>query len=200
MTPFLKQVAEHFYSVGNISDRCFIFPNRRSMTFFRKYLSETVAGSASALPLVAPQMLTINDFFFKVSGQAPADKVRLLLYLYQCYRKLNPKAEALDEFVFWGDVILGDFNDVDKYLVDPKQLFANVADLKQIQADYSFLTEVQRNAIDAFVSHFSDRSGKLTVCIACKSNKHSKQKAYYRYNSRCDYYSLEAFAYTHCCK
>ena len=163
MTPFLKQVAEHFYSLGDISDRCFIFPNRRSMTFFRKYLSEAVAACPDAAPLISPQMLTINDFFFKVSGQAPADRVRLLLYLYQCYRKLNPKAEALDEFVFWGDVILGDFNDVDKYLVDPKQLFANVADLKQIQADYSFLTEVQRNAIDAFVSHFSDRSGKLTV-------------------------------------
>ena len=163
MTPFLKQVAEHFYSLGNISDRCFIFPNRRSMAFFRKYLSETVAASPDAVPFISPQMLTINDFFFKISGQAPADRVRLLLYLYQCYRKLNPKAEALDEFVFWGDVILGDFNDVDKYLVDPKQLFANVADLKQIQADYSFLTEVQRNAIDAFISHFSDMSGKLTV-------------------------------------
>lgn len=163
MTPFLKQVAEHFYSLGNISDRCFIFPNRRSMAFFRKYLSETVAASPDAVPFISPQMLTINDFFFKISGQAPADRVRLLLYLYQCYRKLNPKAEALDEFVFWGDVILGDFNDVDKYLVDPKQLFANVADLKQIQADYSFLTEVQRSAIDAFISHFSDMSGKLTV-------------------------------------
>lgn len=163
MTPFLKQVARHFYSLNGISGRCFVFPNRRSMVFFRKYLSEAVAQDPAAVPFIAPQMLTINDFFFKVCGAASADKVRLLLYLYQCYRELNPKAEPLDEFVFWGDVILGDFNDVDKYLVDAKQIFANIADFKNIQDDYSYLTEGQRKAIEGFISHFSDRSGKLTV-------------------------------------
>ena len=53
-----------------------------------------------------------------------ADRVAQLLELYECYKGLNPKAESLDEFIFWGDVILGDFNDVDKYYVDPGQLFA----------------------------------------------------------------------------
>ena len=133
------------------------------MVFFRKHLAEALAAETGAVPLVMPRMLTINDFFYEVSGAAPADKVRLLLYLYRCYAELNKKAEPLDEFVFWGDVILGDFNDVDKYLADPKQLFANVADLKQLQDDYSYLTDVQRKAIEGFVSHFSDLSGKLTV-------------------------------------
>ena len=87
----------------------------------------------------------------------------LLLELYDCYKELNPKAETLDEFVFWGDVILGDFNDVDKYLVDPKQLFANVADYKNLQDTFSYLTETQRKAIEGFVSHFNDHSGRLTV-------------------------------------
>ena len=163
MVPFLKQVARYYYDSGKISSRCFIFPNRRSMVFFRKHLAETLSASDGAAPLVMPRMLTINDFFYEVSGAAPADKVRLLLYLYRCYAELNTKAEPLDEFVFWGDVILGDFNDVDKYLADPKQLFANVADLKQLQDDYSYLTEAQRKAIEGFVSHFSDMSGKLTV-------------------------------------
>ena len=165
MTPFLKQVAQYHYGSGKVEDRCFIFPNRRSMAFFRKYLAEAVVASGTDVPLKMPQMLTINDFFYKVSAVAPADKVRLLLCLYKCYRKLNPKAESLDEFVFWGDVLLGDFNDVDKYLANPKQLFANVADLKQIQDDYSYLTDNQRDAIDSFVSHFSNQSGKLTVAI-----------------------------------
>ena len=163
MVPFLKQVARYYYDSGKISSRCFIFPNRRSMVFFRKHLAETLAAADGAAPLVMPRMLTINDFFYEVSGAAPADKVRLLLYLYRCYAELNKKAEPLDEFVFWGDVILGDFNDVDKYLADPKQLFANVADLKHLQDDYSYLTEAQRKAIEGFVSHFSDMSGKLTV-------------------------------------
>ena len=163
MIPFLKQVARYYYQSGRIDGRCFIFPNRRSMAFFRKYLSEAVKEDKSAGPLLVPPMLTVNDFFYKVNGASPADKVRLLIFLYRCYSKLNPKAESLDEFVFWGDVILGDFNDVDKYLVDPKQLFANVADLKKLQDDYSYLTDTQRKAIEGFVSHFSDLSGKLTV-------------------------------------
>ena len=55
------------------------------------------------------------------------------------------------------------FNDMDKYLADPARLFANIADLKQIQDSYSYLSERQRKAIEAFVSHFSDRGGRLTV-------------------------------------
>ena len=163
MVPFLKQVAQYYYESGKAGDRCFIFPNRRSMVFFRKHLAQAVKEDACHVPLAVPRMMTINDFFYEVSGAAPADKVRLLLYLYRCYAELNKKAEPLDEFVFWGDVILGDFNDVDKYLADPKQLFANVADLKRLQDDYSYLTEAQRKAIEGFVSHFSDLSGKLTV-------------------------------------
>lgn len=159
MTPFLKQVADHYYDIGGIEGRCFIFPNRRSMVFFRKHLCDAVKDA----PLLAPQMLTINDFFAKAAGLQPCDRVRLLLELYECYRKLNPKAESLDEFVFWGDVILGDFNDVDKYLVDPKQLFANVADYKALQDTFEYLTETQREAIKGFLSHFNDQSGKLTV-------------------------------------
>ena len=153
MTPFLKQVADHYYRKG-IEGRCFVFPNRRSIAFFRKYLSEAIAADPLARPLILPQMFTINDLFFKVSGACPLDRVRLLLELYECYAALNPKAESLDEFIFWGDVILGDFNDVDKYLVDPEQLFTNVADLKRIQDSFSYLTDTQRDAIERFVKHF----------------------------------------------
>ena len=159
MTPFLKQVADHYYNAGKIEEKCFVFPNRRSMVWFRKHLCLAVKD----VPLLAPQMLTINDFFSKASGVPTSDRVRLLLELYESYKDLNPKAESLDEFIFWGDVILADFNDVDKYLVDPKQLFANVADFKALQDTFEYLTETQREAIKGFLSHFNDQSGKLTV-------------------------------------
>ena len=145
---------------GGISDLCFIFPNRRSQVFFTKYLGEAVKEDGT--PIVAPKMLTINDFFFRISGNKPADRVNLLLDLYECYKNLNPKHETLDEFIFWGDVILGDFDDVDKFLVDPVRLFANVTEFKEIQDSYSYLTENQRRAIESFISHFSSE-GRLTV-------------------------------------
>ena len=163
MVPFLKQVADHYFAQGNISDYCFVFPNRRSMVFFRKWLSAAVAASSSDSPLLEPQMKTVDDLFHDLSGYNATDKVCLLLELYDCYKKLNPKAEELDEFIFWGDVILADFNDVDKYKADPAQVFTNVMDLKAIQDDFTHLSDRQRSAIESFISHFSDRTGKLTV-------------------------------------
>lgn len=162
MEPFLKQVADHYYSKGGIEQMCFVFPNRRSMVFFRKYLSEAVRMDGS-VPLIEPGMITVNDFFFKTSGLVQADRVAQLLVLYDAYKELNPKAETLDEFIFWGDVILGDFNDVDKYFVEPGQLFANVSDFKALQDTFSYLTDTQRKAIEGFISHFNDHSGRLTV-------------------------------------
>ena len=164
MIPFLKQVADHYYNIGEADKCCFIFPNRRSLVFFTRHLCQAVKDSdVLSRPIVAPEMLTINDFFHKVGVMHSVDRVRLLIELYDCYKECNPKAETLDEFIFWGDVILSDFNDVDKYLVDPKQLFANISDLKKIQDTYTYLTDTQRKAIEAFVSHFSDLSGRLTV-------------------------------------
>ena len=158
MKPFLKQVADHYYDKGGISDRCFIFPNRRSMIFFKKYLREAIASDADASPLLAPQMYTVNDFFARTSGLKVADRITLLLELYDCYTALNPKAESLDDFIFWGDVILGDFDDVDKYLADPKQLFTNIADYKQIQDTFQYLSETQKKALTSFVGHFGGGS------------------------------------------
>ena len=161
MVPFLKQTADHYYGIGGIEDRCFIFPNRRSMVFFKKYLTEAVASSSDR-PMLMPKLMTVNEFFSNVSPVHVADRVTLLVTLYDCYVKLNPKAESLDEFIFWGDIILGDFNDVDKYLADPKQLFANVADFKNIQDTFEYLTENQRKAISSFVGHFTEKVAKKT--------------------------------------
>lgn len=159
MIPFLKQVAGHYYSSGDIEESCFIFPNRRSMVFFKKHLSNAVASSGGRAVLM-PRLMTVNEFFSGVSDVKVADRVTLLVILYDCYRKLNPHAESLDEFIFWGDIILGDFNDVDKYLADPRQLFTNVADYKNIQDSYEYLTPNQKKAIEAFVKHFTDKAAR----------------------------------------
>lgn len=160
MTPFLKQVADHYMAEGGISRRCFVFPNRRSQVFFMKYLGELV--KEKGVPVVAPESLAIDDFFNRLSKVHASDRVDLLLELYRSYSELNRKAEPLDEFVFWGDVILADFDDVDKYLVDAAGLFANVSDFKAIQDSYSYLTPVQAKAVENFISHFRNE-GRLTV-------------------------------------
>ena len=152
MTPFLYQVARHYLQEG-ISDKCLIFPNRRSMVFFSKHL-RTLVAERGAGPLIEPQMLTVADFFARLYSRPVTDKVSLLLELYDVYKGLYPNAEPLDDFVFWGDVILADFSDVDKYLANPSQLFTNVADFKAIQDTYEYLSPQQRAAIEQFLGHF----------------------------------------------
>lgn len=173
MIPFLKQVAVEYYGRGNIERTCFVFPNRRSMAFFRKYLAETVACAAKegkdAVPIVIPEYFTINDFMSKLYRTAASDRTSLLIELYECYKNLNDKAESLDEFIYWGDVLLADFNDVDKYLADPRQLYTNVSDFRKLQDSYTYLTDRQRDAIEHFVTHFSDLGGRLTVDLGSEN-------------------------------
>ncbi len=161
MTPFLKQVAKKYFNPTELPDRhLYIFPNRRSLLFFKKYYSELVAESG--LVVLCPQMYTIADFLYEVSGKVPTDRVSLLLYLYDNYKKiLGGRCESLDEFIFWGDMLLADFNDVDKYLIDARQIFANVADFKSIQEDpASYLNEKQLEAIQNFLGAVSGQVGK----------------------------------------
>ena len=163
MVPFLKQVAAHYYSGGDIADTCFLFPNRRSLVFFKKYLGDLVKESGSGIPLMLPPLYTINDFFYRLNHVEVTDSLRLLLELYEVYKKLNPQAEPLDEFVFWGDVLLADFDDIDKYLVDAKGLLQNVREVRELQDGMEYLSENQRRAISHFLSHFRDGKGAPTV-------------------------------------
>ena len=154
MNPFLKQVASHYYAQGGLGEKIFIFPNRRSLAFFRKHLCDLVAGEGKTL--LAPRLTTIGDFFSTMSGVSTSDRISLLLELYEVYRKLNPKAESLDDFIYWGDVILSDFDDVDKYRVDARSLFRNIADLQAIKDTYEYVDEKQKEAIDKLVSNFEN--------------------------------------------
>ena len=158
MKAFLRQVAEHWYAAGEIGRMCFIFPNKRSLAFFRKYLSEIVA-ERSDVPVEAPALITIKDFFFRVTGMSEASRVALLLELYRCYCKVHPKPDSLDDFIFWGDVLLSDFGDVDKYLINPAQLFTNLSEFKDMRDSFSYLSETQRAAMERFLGHFQRDSG-----------------------------------------
>ncbi len=152
MEPFLEQVARHYFVAGGVERLCFIFPNRRAEVFFRKYLGELVRDSAR--PLISPEVCTMKDFFYGAADVREADQITLLLELYDCYCALNPSHESLDDFIFWGGVLLSDFNDVDKYLVKAESLFANISDLRRMQDDYEYLEPSQEEAIRRFVSHF----------------------------------------------
>lgn len=145
---FLRSVAEQFYSLtgGDLRGYCFVFPNRRSSLFFRRYLGETVRQ-----PVFSPAITNINDLFAGLSGLHSLDRITLLHRLYTVYReKVAGFDESFDDFIYRGEVILSDFDDIDKYLADAAGLFTNIRDLKEIENRYDYLTPAQREAIASF--------------------------------------------------
>lgn len=151
MKPFLYQVATLFYQQygAEIHRLAFVFPNRRAGLFFQKYLSEI-----SEKPLFSPSILTINDLFMQLSGKHPADKIQMLFRLYELYKQRSGSSESFDEFIYWGEMLLNDFDDIDKYMVDARMLFRNVSDLKSLDDDFNYLSPEQVQVIRSFWSSF----------------------------------------------
>ena len=151
MNSFLYRVAKAFYTAyqDEISRIMFVFPNRRAGLFFQRYLSQVVGK-----PIFSPGILTINDCFNAACDWQPADRLSMLFRLYRIYKEQSGSDESFDSFVFWGEMLLSDFNEVDKYLVDARQLFTNVTELKQIDQLFNVFTDKQVEAIRQFWSSF----------------------------------------------
>ncbi|MDR1882581.1 MAG: PD-(D/E)XK nuclease family protein [Prevotella sp.] len=151
MIPFLYNVAQAYHKAygRDISRYTFVFPNRRAGIFFQHYLSR-IAGQ----PIFSPEILTVTDLFEKLSPYKKADRIEMLFLLYDIYIRISSSTETFDEFLYWGEMLLNDFDDVDKYLVDAQQLFRNIRDLKEIDAGFDFLAETQIEAIRRFWSNF----------------------------------------------
>lgn len=141
----------------------FVFPSRRAVVFFRKYFAEAVRENSS-VPVLSPVMMSMEEFLCSLDDRGTADRLTLLLRLYDCYsgicRRENMPCETLDEFVFWGDVIIGDFDDVDKYRIDARDIFRNVSELKDLSDDFSYLSDNQREALESFLHHFRADGGE----------------------------------------
>jgi len=148
--PFLSLVAEDLISrFGNdLSRVAVIFPGRRARLFFNNYLCDY-----SDEPVWAPQYLSIDDLFQQASDLQIADSIKLICELYQTYievynrHAVSPSTETLDEFYFFGEILLNDFDEVDKNLVNARSLFGNLQDLDQLRDDFSHLSESQITAL-----------------------------------------------------
>lgn len=145
---FLSELAHKLVSrySGDLSSLVILFPSRRARAFFNDALSEL-----STLPRWQPQWATIDEIMERASGLMRGDRIRLITELYKIYIKYHPK-EEFDKFYFWGDMLIADFDLIDKYLVDAKQLLRNIEDIKELEADVSYLTPEQLRIISFWKS------------------------------------------------
>lgn len=150
MEKFLESVAKYVYRTygRNLGDLTIIFPNRRASLFFQKYLEKEIVN-----PVFVPNMTTIGDFVSSLSDYEIVDHNRQVIELYHIFVDVTQSAESLDDFYYWGEMMLSDFNEIDKYLVDASRLFQNIEDLESINSGYDFLSEEQLKYLSSFWDH-----------------------------------------------
>ena len=151
MKYFLQETARSIlaHHGDQLADLCLVFPNRRAGVFFRRYLARELKQ-----PVWSPSIHTISDLMQDLSGLQKADHLSLLFDLHQIFQQQKNTKESFDEFYHWGEMLLHDFDDIDKYLVDPRDVFRNLASLKSIDEQFSYLSEEQIDAIRQFWSAF----------------------------------------------
>lgn len=152
MESFLKLVATDLYNrtQGDLAHTAVVFPNKRAGLFFNEHLAEQ-----SDTPIWSPAYVSISELFRSLSTWEVGDPVKLVCELYKVFLHETQSKETLDDFYFWGEMLISDFDDADKNMVDTDNLFTNLQDLKNIMDDYTFLNNEQEEAIQQFFQNFS---------------------------------------------
>ena len=152
METFLKQVAHDLYNKteGNFTKVAIVFPNKRASLFFNEYLAQE-----SDRPIWSPTYVSISELFRQSSDLSIADPIKLVCDLYKVFQKATGSKETLDDFYFWGEMLIADFDDADKNMADTHALFSNLKNLNELMDNYDFLEEGQKEALSQFFHNFS---------------------------------------------
>ena len=152
MTHFLKLVADDLYNRynGNFERMAIVFPNKRASLFFNEYLLQKIGDKA----IWGPAYITISELFEQSSDSVVADPILLVSRLYKEYVKHTGSNDTLDSFYYWGEMLVKDFDDVDKNLAPADKLFANIKDLRELGTAKDILDEEQKDAIKRFFTNF----------------------------------------------
>ncbi len=151
MQYFLQDIASQVYSKYKdvLSDICIVFPNKRARLYFNKYLSELTDK-----PLWSPAYYTINELIQHLSGLQVADPLTRIFELYSAFKRVTQSPESFDDFYFYLEILLADFDDIDKNLVEPADIFQNLAKIKNIESSFNYLTDKQIEIIRRFWNTF----------------------------------------------
>jgi CRISPR/Cas system-associated exonuclease Cas4 (RecB family) len=151
---FLEEIAQIVIDKyqGRSEDLMLVFPNRRAGLFFRKYLAARIDK-----PIWAPRVVGIEDFIKGMSDLKSADSLELIYRLFKVFTSINQSAESFDRFFYWGNILLKDFDEVDKFMVDAGLLFKNLQHIKQLERNLDFLTADQKELIMGFWKSFGEK-------------------------------------------
>ena len=152
MKDFLEYVAEDILQKygTNLSRVAVVFPNKRASLFLNEHLARQAQQ-----PIWSPSYITISDLFRQQSDAHVADPIQSVCLLHQSFCEVTGSDETLDKFYGWGQLLLSDFDDIDKNMADADRVLANLRDIHELD-DLSYLTDEQRQMLQRFFSNFTD--------------------------------------------
>lgn len=127
-----------------------VFPNKRAALFMNEHLARYARK-----PMWSPAYITISDLFRRHSDMQVGDSIKLICDLHKSFVKCTGLNESLDHFYGWGQLLLTDFDDIDKNMADADRIFCNLKDIHELD-DISYLDDEQREMLKRFFANFSD--------------------------------------------
>lgn len=127
-----------------------VFPNKRAALFMNEHLARYARK-----PMWSPAYITISDLFRRHSDMQVGDSIKLICDLHKSFVKCTGLNESLDHFYGWGQLLLTDFDDIDKNMADADRIFCNLKDIHELD-DISYLDDEQRKMLKRFFANFSD--------------------------------------------
>ena len=149
---FLEYVAEDIISKygTDLSRIAVVFPNKRAALFLNEHLAR-LAGQ----PVWSPAYIIISDLFRQHTDLKTADPIKLICDIHKSFTKCTGIDETLDHFYGWGQLLLADFDDIDKNMADADSIFCNLKDIHELD-DISYLDNEQKEMLARFFANFSD--------------------------------------------
>ena len=150
---FTDQIAEYIHEQNlDLKHLTIVLPSERA----KKYIAASLFKTYQK-PILAPEMITIDRWVRNLSDKTVIDKTRVLVKLFkvQLENLTNEKDKSFDEFMSWGNILLSDYDEIDRYLLSSEKVFKNLADIKEIE-NWSFGDETLSEGQKRFME-FWDR-------------------------------------------
>ncbi|PIF00735.1 MAG: hypothetical protein CR994_05125 [Maribacter sp.] len=150
MQSFLEQVLSTIHKdQGSFENMVFVLPSKRGGSYLKKGIAKITQN-----PIFVPVIYSIEEFVSEISGLSTATNTQQLFELYYAYsEQQEEEQDSFPDFSKWGQTLLRDFNEIDRYLVDKTSLFSNLSAIQEI--NHWYLTAEKTKMVQDYVNFWN---------------------------------------------
>ncbi len=153
MTTFIFDILKDLQNKeDNLSNLTFVLPSKRAGLFLKHQLSQVTNQT-----IFSPVIISIEEFVEELSQLKTISNTELLFEFYDTYRQLTSKenSDSFETFSKWAQILLQDFNEIDRYLIPQEKIFNYLSAIKEIEHHHWSLEENQTDFIKNYLSFWN---------------------------------------------